>query len=375
MKIIFVKFNLILLLLALSVATQAQITLTRSDFPRPTPSSTLPDSVLITNIISGTTTSQSLAGPSQVWSELNVSGNPTYQNFVPLSSTSLFLQLAFLSCDYAQPLIGGASVAGSPLTDAYEFYNYAASDSRLELKGFGGNVTIPGSTTPLPLPAVYSPSDILIRFPATFGDTCSSTSGFNVTLPLPTFGNVTFKRNQTRMSEVDGWGTIQVPTGGLYDVLRIKSIINRVDSILTPIFPIGLPSLNHEYKWIGKGNKVPVLQINTVVNGGNETPTQRFYLGGWPASVHESTMQEDKYSLWPNPGSSAITISIPKLNASSIECVITNMNGQQVGKFNFKHTPGESFQEQVPVFHLSNGIYQITCKAEGFLRTQKLVKQ
>lgn len=368
--------NILLLVVLLnSLFIKAQITLTRADFPRPTAASALPDSVLISNINSGTTVSQTQNGPSQSWTELTVTGTPTYQKFVPLSSASLFLQLAFLSCDYAQPLLGGTSVAGSPLTDAYEFYNYASSDSRLELKGFGGNITIPGSTTPIPLPAVYNPSDLLLRFPANYGDTSSSTSGFNVTVPLPNIGNITFKREQTRETEIDGWGTLQVPSGGIYEVLRIKSKIIRVDSIITPIFPIGFPSENYEYRWMGKGNQVPILQINTIVNGGNETPTQRFYLGGWPVSVQESTLQKDRFSLWPNPSSSAITIVMPKLNASSIECMITNMNGQQVGKFNFKHMPGESFQEELPVFHLANGIYQITCKAEGVLRTQKLVKQ
>jgi hypothetical protein len=134
------KKNYLFLFLFLPLYTFSQITLTRADFPRPTSNSPLPDSVLYSNVNGGTPTAHTMNGTNVIWNESTLTGTPTYQQFLPMSATPIIFQLLFHSCDYAQPLLNGGNVAGNTLTDAFEYYDYASSDSRLQVKGFGGNI-------------------------------------------------------------------------------------------------------------------------------------------------------------------------------------------------------------------------------------------
>lgn len=360
--------------LLLTVGIQAQITLTRADFPKPTSNSTLPDSVLYTNVTSGTPTSHTLNGINQIWSEALLSGNPTYQQYLPMSSTPLVFQLLFLSCDYAQPLLNGGNVAGNTLTDAFEYYDYASSDSRLQVKGFGGNILIPGQTTSIPLPALYSSPDIIYRFPMVYGNMDSSTSGFNVTLPLGGIvGDITLKRTQTRVNEVDGWGRITIPSGGTYDVLRQVSKINRIDSFITGLFPIGLASQPIEYRWLAQGMKFPVLQINGTQTANGITITNTTYLGGWPLQNNQIDLKQNGF-IYPNPTASNCLLEYNLTELSDIDIFIYSSTGIRCGEFHFLHQQQGSHREILPIDNLSSGTYFIQCKMNNKSFVQKIEK-
>ena len=362
------------LVILMPILSNAQISLTRLDFPKPTSSSSLPDSVLFTTVLGASTTSQNNNGANQNWVETGLSGAASYQNYVAMSSTPLVFQLAFLTCDYAQPLLNGGGVAGGTLSDAFEYYNYAASDARLEIKGFGGNITIPPATTGIPLPAVYSSPDVLYTFPITFGNTDSSQSGFSLSVPLPApLGTVQVKRKQKRVNTVDAWGSITTPAG-TFNVLRVVSKINRVDSLITGAFPLGFPSNPIEYKWLGNDKKLPVLQINGNTTGGTFVATNVTFWGQGPAGISNYHSTELNRFVFPNPFIQDCSIAYDLESEANVDVRIFSFLGHLAGEFHFGKQYKGTHHEILPVSHLPAGTYFIQIKAENKESVQKVVK-
>lgn len=365
MKQLFLLFSVFA---SMQTMAQTQITLTRADFPKPTANSPLPDSVLFTNVNGNNTTAETINGASQSWSEAGLVGTTAYQSFVPVSATGIF-QLAFLGSDYAQPLLAGASVAGQVASDAYEYYDY--SSNKLQIRGFGANVTIPGTTTPLPLPAIYTTPDVVYIFPIAYGNKDSSTSSFNLTIPL---GAVNFNvtRNQKRVNEVDAWGSVTTPAG-TFDVLRVVSSINRIDSIKTSFISFGTPTNPVEYKWLAAGKKIPVLQINGNNVAGVFTKTNTTFWGAGAVSTSNVNANLNSLITYPNPVIENTTISFSLKTASTVDVEVLSISGEKVAHFHFSKQAG-NFTETLPLQTLKAGNYLISCKSGTEMVSSKMIK-
>jgi hypothetical protein len=173
--------------------------------------------------------------------------------FVTASSTPAGYQFVFV-------LLGGANLAsprnsapfpGLPLTNGFTFFkNSATSYSDL-----GSAYTVQG----IPLPAKYDVPDKLFQFPMSPGLTWSSASSFALSLPgLAYYGTQRFRENI-----VDGWGNLITPFGE-FQTLRVKSTLVMNDSIYIDSLGTGFPFIRNvvEYKWLAKGQGIPVLQVN-----------------------------------------------------------------------------------------------------------------
>ncbi|MBL7766929.1 MAG: T9SS type A sorting domain-containing protein [Chitinophagaceae bacterium] len=364
----------VLLLLAglLPAWAGAQITLTRADFPKPTSSSPLPDSVLYTNVNGNTATAHTINGVNISWDESALSGTTAYQQFLPMSSTPLIFQLLFLSCDYAQPLLN-SNFGGNILSDAYEYYDYASSNSRLQVKGFGGNILIPGQTVAVPLPALYSSPDIIYEFPLAYGNKDSCVSGFDVSVPLGgIIGNIQLKRSQKRVNEVDAWGRMTTPSG-TYDVLRHVSNIERIDSLITGIFPIGIPSNPVEYRWLAPGMKIPVLQINGTQIGNNFNITGTTFWGSTALGIAPLN-QNYSLGLYPNPTTDQVTVQFVLNERSKVDIMVFDYSGRVCSEFHFSQMNSGSHSLAIPVYGLAGGQYQIVCQSGSQLISRQLIK-
>lgn len=368
------KHLFILCFTCFCIKSQAQtpITLTRADFPRPTSNSPLPDSVQITNVTLPNTSAQDFNGANTTWNESNLFGNATYQNYVPLSATSTIFQLAFLSCDFATPLLNAGNFGGANASSAFEFYDYANNSNRLQIKGYGANLTLPGSTIPIPFAGVYSTPDILYNFPITYGDKDSSTSGFTTPLTIPTIGSITIKRSQKRVNEVDAWGSITIPSG-TFDVLRVVSQINRIDSIITPLFSFGTPTNPKEYKWLGQTKKAPVLQINGNSMGANFTPTVATFWGTTPASIPQLNDNMNT-AVYPNPSNGVINVSFFTKETGDVIIYISSIDGRRVAHFGMKKNAG-LHSEVLPLSQIPRGTYFLTIKAGTESTTKSILIQ
>lgn len=369
MKQIFLMLGCFITLNALA---QTPITITRADMPRPTSTSPLPDSVLYTIVLGSAMTAQNTGGANATWNIGWPTGVVAYQNFVAMTSTPLIYQLAFLSCDYAQPLVNGGNFGTGTLSNAFEYMNYTTSNTRLESKGFGADILIPGQTIAIPLAAVYSSPDVIYKFPITYGDMDSSNSAFNVSLTLPTIGAIEVKRQQKRVNSVDAWGSLTTPAG-TFDVLRVTSNIDRMDSTILSIISLGIPSQTVEYKWLGAGKKIPVLQINGTIAAGNFTPTTTTFWGEGPASVGNSLNSDNAFSIYPNPAHDFCSVETNLNQNSDLKIEIVSMTGQRVGHFEFKNIAAGKNAVQIPVMGLSAGNYAIRVSTGNTAISTKLV--
>ncbi|HNG05973.1 MAG TPA: hypothetical protein PKU98_05695, partial [Saprospiraceae bacterium] len=127
----------------------------------------------------------------------------------------------------------------------------------------------------IPVPIIFNSPDVIYELPLNFGNTSSSSSGYELNLPSLAY----YGYSQERSNEVDGWGTIATPAG-TFEALRVKSTIAGHDTIAVDTLGVGFNidrPLVHEYKWLAQGIRVPVLQINTTEIFGNEVVTGIWY--------------------------------------------------------------------------------------------------
>lgn len=208
-----------------------------------------------------------------------------------------FLYPAYLA-DYAMKgiSIGFQQVS---LEDLYDYFR--ADPDGFRNVGFGANVN------GLPTSVRRQPVDVIHQFPMNYGDEDSSASAFNVS--IPTLGY--FGQDQMRHNYVDGWGTVYLPAD-TFEVLRVRSVIARTDSVFVEQFGIGfrLPEPETvEYKWIAQGMDLPVLQVTTV--GGAVTTTRFHYsLEDVTTGVEAERAIADP-EVFPNPATDHAMVRLP----------------------------------------------------------------
>jgi len=173
--------------------------------------------------------------------------------FVTATSTPSAYQLFFV-------ILGGANLAsprngmvipGVPLTQGYAFFK----NSEASYGDLGSAYTLLG----VPIPAKYDNPDTYYEFPLTPGKIWASTASFSISIPQMVY----YSTRRTRSNVVDGYGTLITPFGS-FQTVRVKSTLNIHDSIYIDSLSIGFPFNRDitEYKWLGKDQGIPLLQVN-----------------------------------------------------------------------------------------------------------------
>ena len=143
---------------------------------------------------------------------------------------------------------------------------YTSSNSIFKAEGLGY------SYSGIPLAANYIDDDEIYNLPLSYGDSTTNTFDFKFALPIGNFFSV--KQTGTRTNEVDGYGSITTPYKTYPNALRVKTTIKGVDSFITQFVSLGFPRNQVIYKWLSKGEKVPVLEIIGNEVGSRFTVTQ-----------------------------------------------------------------------------------------------------
>jgi hypothetical protein len=251
---------LIIVFVAAVISLKAQITIMNADMPKA--NDTLRFSLAPAGNFNFATT-----GLNTTWdfSRLVPASQDVEKYASPLSSSYV---IYFATATYGvkeNNLSLGAFTGGAGLSNVMGFYKNTATASVLLGRGVSFNS--------LPLGLTLAPKDTIYKFPLTVGrrDSCS----FAGSLSLATLGG--FTQSGYRITTVDGWGKITTPYG-LFDCIRVKSVIKEVDSISISGFSIPIPNNRTEYKWLAKGEKFPILEV-VVTTGGlgvGGTTTVRF---------------------------------------------------------------------------------------------------
>jgi hypothetical protein len=353
-------------ILFLSTFAKAQIIITASDMPNPK------DSVLISIATSIGSNDVKLTGAPFTWDYSKLV--PTIQRYEIFDAPSTFtspFNLLFnpFNTSYGKNnyQLKTIPLPGMKVDAAYDFFKESTADFRQ----IGAGYTINGS----PIPFLYSPNDIIYRFPMSYTnvDSCDYKYG----LPIPGIGY--YGQKGHRVNTVDGWGELITPAGS-YNVIRVLSAITAIDTIYLESLKTGtnIPRpLKQEYKWFAQGSKIPVLQIDGNVTGGTVTVTNVQFRdslrGGIPhVGIADIASDQSKFEVYPNPATDLCMIRYLVKKNASVNISVMDVTGKLLFSKMETKTAGEQlFLLQTADF--PNGVYFIRLACEHFSSVQKLV--
>jgi hypothetical protein len=328
------KCFLIAVMLVLCIPAFAQIVIDQSDMPNE--GDTL--RVSITNVIPIDYTQ---AGQDMTWdfSGLNKTGQQI-NSFVSMSGTPLLYWITFIPgivSNIASPGINLPAFPGIPFSNYFTFYKKSAS--LFSDAGFAFQLS------GIPIMLKYDSADTYYDLPCTYGNTWNSHSYASFSIP----GMAFLSSSITRTSQVDGWGSLTTPFG-TFQTIRIKSEVIEHDSIFLDTSGFGFPYTRNimEYKWLGKGQGIPLLQIRE--EGLTKTATYRDVISH--TGIDEIT--KESFQVFPNPSSGICTIYLERnqfprhvqvinaqghivmeeeINASGVNAVLLNLSGLKAGLY------------------------------------------
>jgi hypothetical protein len=240
------KILFFLMIIGLQTANMAQITITSNDMPSAGDTIRTSVSMNTQNIDFAQT------GAAFYWdySQL-VPFSQRIDTFITVKQTPVLFWPFFLgSANLVLKLSDFAAFPELPSGNGFQFFTNTSS--LFSDVGFG--LQVEG----VPLPLKYDTPDVLYRFPLNYGDTDEGSTGLE--FGLPDVGYLYIERE--RITQVDGWGTLQTPYGS-FETLRLKSVVAEYDSIYVDSLGMGFPIYRNyiEYKWMGNDHALPLLTV------------------------------------------------------------------------------------------------------------------
>lgn len=261
----FVHLNLNMRLIALTIAAlvtgilNGQITITQTSMPSAN------DTLRYSSVApAGLNLNIQQKGASQTWdySKLVPNGQDIYRYASANSTPYLLYFFNQIGLKTADSLGAGPIM----LKNIYSFYTKNATVFKQEGIGY--------SYQGFPLAAQNKDDDEIYQFPLKYGDSDVSTYNFRFAIP----GNVfTYVQAGVRTNVVDGWGSIKTPYKTYPNTLRVKTLVNGTDSLITQFGKVPIPRRQVIYKWLSADEKIPVLEITGTETGGNFTANQIRY--------------------------------------------------------------------------------------------------
>lgn len=315
------RILLFILLIVTIEYSYSQITITNADMP----------SVNDTFRISTTANIQGLdpvlTGTGYSWGfSTLVPSTQRLDTFFSVSSTPVAYQLFFNNIflypnHKASYAIRGIDIAipQVPITITEVFDYIKNSSSAYDNVGFGSKISgIPSSTQNDPLDREY-------EFPMNFNDNHISNSEYGMSIP----GVGYYGQSLERVDTIDGWGSLILPNG-TYSVLRVKSILNKIDTTYLDALSLGttIPRAQEiEYKWLAIGTGIPVLKIVTNVGFVTQIEYQDIFIN------NISVVEFDKINrvkLFPNPTKNHLIIDFNASISGNLKMKLKNISGKDV---------------------------------------------
>ncbi len=302
-----------LLLTGLSISANGQITIDQSDMP--SKDDTVRSSIgLNLEFIDFTET-----GEDFLWdfSQL-IPIRQRVDTFLSPFDLPLIYWLFGISSDFGVKGFEGLPIPGFPFSDQYDFYKKKNDGYR----AIGLGVSI----FDFPFPIFYDDPDLVYKFPMDYGTNWSSQAHFAQELPSVGY----LEKTRTHVDTVDGWGTLITPYG-TFEVLRIKSEVTETDSLYMDSLEIGIPySRDYTlYQWLGKGQKIPLLQIASSLGGvfAEYVDSARTIISG----INELPLvRNNQLKVFPNPTGSTVQLQFEMLEKQEVSISLFDLQGREV---------------------------------------------
>lgn len=201
-------------------------------------------------------------GASQSWDYSGlVSTGQGLQQYLSANKTPYFFyffnQLGLKTAD-------SFGVSQFSFKNIYSFYTKNNSVFKAEGLGY--------SFSGIPLASNYTDDDEIYQFPLEYND--SDVSTFRFVFSIPGQNLVTVIQAGTRTTVADGWGSIKTPYKTYNNVLRLKIIVDEIDSVITQFVKFPFPRKQVIYQWLSPDEHMPVLEITGTEVGNVFTATQ-----------------------------------------------------------------------------------------------------
>lgn len=320
-----------------------------------------------------TTTDYTLTGENFVWDFSNLTAFSQYlKYFQPISNSTILVQAeyGFTATDEYKASYFLESI-DIPIDQLNQFLPADLSDLNQYTKKTVDSITSLGYSLSVNGQAIPFKSDTIetrYKFPINYEDTLTS-RGYTF-IDLNPVTDFKLKQYRQRTSVVDGFGNLITPFG-TFEVLRIKSVINELDSVYQTFFGGGIwnvlpQNITTEYEWWGQGKDEALLKIVVTENNGTSQirsiEYQDIYLG-LDASIEENSFE---FNLVPNPANNLISIA----SDLAIEQVkVISLDGTEVLK-----QIGSNVSKKIEISMFQAGVYFVEVSSGKFTATQKLIK-
>jgi hypothetical protein len=315
-----------------------------------------------------------LSGPNFSWDFSGLTAASQYlKYFQPVSNSTILVEAEY---GFTAPTQYKASYflesRDIPIDQLNQFLPAELSDLNQFSRKTADSITALGyslSVNGQALPFKSDTIETVYKFPTNYEDTFS-TRGYTY-IDLNPVTDFKLKQYRQRTSVVDGFGTLITPFG-TFEVLRIKSVINELDSVYQTFFGGGswnvLPqTVITEYEWWAQGKDEAMLKVVAVENNGTSQirsiEYQDIYLG-LDASIKENSFE---FNLVPNPANNLISIE----SDLAIEQIkVIGLDGTVVLKQNTNNVS----KATIEISMLTAGVYFVEVSSGKFTATQKLIK-
>lgn len=204
------------------------------------------------------------------------------------------------------------------------------------------------------------PSEILLDFPVTYGDSYNENYLTNIILesPEPGADSIRMKTDIDKETHVDAWGTLSIPIG-TYSVLRQRVDELRVDSIFIKLFDSWMFVAASQdsatyYSWWTNNSEIGFDLFSMDTDYGTGEVRGASFINSFPTGIEQPNQLT--FNAYPNPFSHVLNIDFEKNQTG--ELIILNQYSQAV------HRQQISKQKaiQLDLSALPSGVYLCTLR-------------
>lgn len=243
------------------------------------------------------------------------------------------------------------SLGGGPImfSNIYSFYSKTINSYKASGIGY--------SVSGFPLAAKNTDEDEIYIFPLNYNDTDVTTFSFEFSVP----GQDLFKYKQAgkRTNIVDAWGSLKTPYATYPSTLRIKTIVEGVDTIEIQSIKTPLPRNTTTYTWFTATDRNPVMQIVFTDFGGQSVPQSAYYLDKRRTTNSIFNHGPSLFSVYPNPVQNRLYLRTNFYTVIAYQMPQTvrvfSLTGAEVKQIEYNPDPTDGGYYDVSL--LENGIY------------------
>ena len=317
-------------------------------------------------------------------------------NAQPVINSSIYpmegTEAVMISCDTTGVVAGAGGAmmnwdfSGLVVEDTFDVFKYTSVDSSIHKDSFPGadlrmvrkgnehffrkqSATMrylgtAGGATVIP----YQNSENLLQWPFTYLDEINDSFRSDFFFG----GMATSWRQGAVLIKADGYGSLKLPHGDYYGVLRIHTTEEYTDTVYIASSVINVISyLKHTWAWYQPGKPHPILTIEDLVrtsSSGNTYEYNVFYhADAIPSSLE--LIPEKKIAVYPNPSSGYLIVRVDE-PGSGFEAQLVDMMGKVVYSGNLDQgTNRIGTTDYVP------GVYQLNINGPFWSENRTIIVQ